>query len=192
MEFDEFIKIGKVGAKRTYTRCTTDGKLFDAVTFMVKREVAKGRKVLILNNHKSENKAFVEAIAKNNIKSFNVDADVTKVDGEEAFVLANDGQYRMNDYQAIFGTYSLVEGLNILDFLEYASVIFVGDEAPQYIMQLNGRFRKVGIQIDTFHLVNTLEVPDFNYHAMVYIIVDPEIRTIDLDIPCREKRSENE
>jgi hypothetical protein len=168
MEFDEVIKIGKVAAKRTYTRCTTDGKLFDTVILLVKREIDKGRKVLILNNHKSENKAYVEAIAKDNIMAFNVDAEVTKIDGEEAFVLANDGQYQMNDYQAIFGTYSLVEGLNIQDPLEYASVIFVGDEAPQYIMQLIGRFRKVGIQVDAFHLVNTLEVPDFDYHRMVY------------------------
>ena len=62
----------------------------------------------------------------------------------------------------------LVEGLNIQDPLEYASVVFVGDEAPQYIMQLIGRFRKVGIQVDAFHLANTLEVPDFNYPAMMY------------------------
>jgi hypothetical protein len=55
MEFDEVIKIGKVAAKRTYTRCTTDGKLFDTVILLVKREIDKGRKVLILNNHKSEN-----------------------------------------------------------------------------------------------------------------------------------------
>jgi hypothetical protein len=191
MEFDEVIKIGKVAAKRTYTRCTTAGKLFDTVTFLVKREVAKDRKVLILNNNKSENKAYVEAIAKDNIKSFNVDADVTKVDGEEAFVLANDGQYRMNDYQAIFGTYSLVEGLNILDCLEYASVIFVGDEAPQYIMQLNGRFRKIDIQIDTFHLVNALEVPDFNYHAMVYAQRSNRLLQIDTQLALIEYEKRN-
>ena len=64
MKFDEFIKIGKVAAKRTYTRCTTEGKLFDAVTFLVKRETDKGRKVLILNNHKSENKAYIESTQK--------------------------------------------------------------------------------------------------------------------------------
>ena len=131
---------------------------------------------------------YIEAIAKDNIKAFNVDAEVTKVDGEEAFVLANDGQYQMNDYQAVFGTYSLVEGLNILDCLEYASVVFVGDEAPQYIMQLIGRFRKVDIQVDAIHLVNTLEVPDFNYPAMMYaqgsnrmLQIDEQLALINYD-----------
>jgi hypothetical protein len=92
------------------------------------------------------------------------------------------------DYQAIFGTYSLVEGLNILDCLEYASVIFVGDEAPQYIMQLIGRFRKVDIQVDAYHLVNTLEVPDFNYPAMMHaqgsnrmLHIDEQLALINYD-----------
>ena len=119
--------------------------------------VAKGKKVIVLNNDKTGNAAMRRALktyaddAGTTINTAEVNRDLIRTYGTTANDMANNQDFCMGDIEVLIGTYSLVEGINIKDDIRDAVAVVIGPEDVSYVVQLAGRFRKANT-INLYHI----------------------------------------
>jgi len=150
LDFDIKVRIDKIGkATLTYYRFYKNAdEGFEDIT---KTILSTGYKSLILFNNQEKLLQYQEVLKQLEISSFIVSAETTRDQSTEAYKLANSDNYTMGDVQVILGTNSLVEGISIQDDITNANVFIIGNEPPEYIKQLCGRFRKAK-KVDCYHI----------------------------------------
>ncbi|KEA51880.1 hypothetical protein DT73_13175 [Mangrovibacter sp. MFB070] len=130
---------------------------------LVLKQLNEGtRKTIVLINDKAQCESLNQMCLRNGLT---VNAD--KKNNQEVIDLFVTGE--MN-HDVLFGTYSIVEGLSIINKLDEVDVIIVGHEHPARIEQFTNRFRRVSdLKNVTYYLRRSeqIEVGIFNRNAVV-------------------------
>lgn len=122
----------------------------EAIQFIIKNS-ENGEKSIVLYNDKDKLQVLAGALKEFGLIVDIVDSDRTKEENTIAYKLAKDSEFKMDAIDVLVGTTSLVEGISIKDDIIAANAIIIGEEYPEYIKQLCGRFRKAKF-INCLHL----------------------------------------
>jgi len=120
---------------------------------------SKLKKVVLLNN--KEEIAVVKMKCKS-IRFLEITADTKNNEDVIAF-LQNPVLDDM--YDAVIGTNSIVEGMNINDVLKECEVHVIGDCSPERIEQVTNRWRKCTGTIHTWHYTDGSVLDEINLHT---------------------------
>lgn len=118
--------------------------------------------IYVVRDHKSGNEQIAAALSMDGIKAIAIDR--TKINDESSIdkalidKYAKDGGFEMKSsgVQVLLVTRLGVEGVNVQDKVDHASVIVCGDIEHQYLKQASGRFRNAGA-VDLWHMVGYLK-----------------------------------
>lgn len=136
-----------------YSLITVGGTIntTSSILKLIEASIAENKKVLCLWNNKDQLEGMGAILKPAGVVSEIVSAERVRQQHQEAWLLANDADYKMDEVQVLFGTTSLVEGVSIKDELDTGVVIIVGKEPPQYIKQMCGRFRAAKT-VECYHI----------------------------------------
>jgi hypothetical protein len=153
INFDRKIEVEKQNRSTAYYQPIHAKSPNQIIATIEKLVTEKPGKKLILWNNKEKLVEVSNALKKQGYISEIVNAKTCRSQRHEAYNLATDVNYMMNDVDVLLGTTSIVEGINIQDDIDDVIVIVVGQEHWQYVKQLSGRFRKAS-NIYTYHFAD--------------------------------------
>ncbi|HDL7535877.1 TPA: hypothetical protein PXN94_002567 [Yersinia enterocolitica] len=122
-------------------------------------------KTIVLVNDKKLCKVVQNRIDR---KSLIVNADVKDTDEISRFFKSG----RMNDYEVIIGTNSIVEGLSIEDELDSVDVVIWDDLDTDRIEQFTNRFRKISTAKNVWYFVDKRTVEEIEEYDREAVIND--------------------
>lgn len=164
IEFRKAYKINKPSVASKVIHTIVGSKIQDLVLNHLN---SSKRKTIVLLNDKSQCEALNNMCTRTGMV---VNAD--KKNDQSTIDLYRSG---LMDFDILYGTYSIVEGLSIENVEEEVDVVIVGDEHPARIEQFTNRFRKVSKLKSVTYFIAKKEVQEVSIFNRPEVLADARI-----------------